>query len=75
MKSQKIHRASFSLEGAYRNLLANIARKTRRSMTDEMRIMIDQRAVQVGLEPVGEVDPNSLASSLAEMRSLMVAIN
>jgi hypothetical protein len=72
---KKPHRASYSLEAAYRNLLGNIARKTRRSMTDELRIMIDQRAVQVGLEPIGDVDPNSLASSLVEKRKLAVTMN
>ncbi len=64
MDSQKIKRASFSLENEYQELFRQIATKTRRSMTDELRMMIDARAMAVGLKPLNEVDPKSLASSL-----------
>jgi hypothetical protein len=64
METTKVKRASFSLEDEYHDLFRQIAKKTRRSMTDELRMMIDARAMSVGLKPLNEVDPKSLASSL-----------
>ena len=64
MEASKIKRASFSLEDEYHDLFRQIAKKTRRSMTDELRMMIDARAMAVGLDPLNEVDPKSLASPL-----------
>jgi hypothetical protein len=62
MDKEKItKRASFSLEDEYTELFRQIAKKTRRSMTDELRMMIDARAVALGLKPVNEVDPKSSA--------------
>ncbi len=59
MEDTKIKRASFSLEQEYHDLFREIARRTRRSMTDELRMMIDARAMAIGLEPLHEVDPDS----------------
>ena len=53
----KIKRASYSIEEEYKDLFKAIAAKTRRSMTEELRLMIDARAVTVGLEPIQYVDP------------------
>lgn len=64
--SQKIvKRASFSLEEEYQELFRDISAKTRRSMTDELRMMIDARAQALGLKPVSPVDPKSLALASA----------
>jgi len=51
-----VNRASFSLEESYIKLLKDIATTTRRSMTAELRIMIDARAVALGLQPVRAID-------------------
>ncbi|MDI9549780.1 MAG: hypothetical protein QM346_19475 [Chloroflexota bacterium] len=64
MENSKIKRASFSLEEEYQELFKQIAKRTRRSMTDELRIMLDARAMTLGLTPVQEVDPKSSASAL-----------
>lgn len=52
MSESKIKRVSFSLEPEYQQLLRQIAQRTRRTMTEEMRLMIDARALQLGLRPV-----------------------
>ncbi len=65
-----VKRASFSLEDEYKDLLAQIADKGRRSMTDEIRIMIDKRAEELGLKPVTPYDPKQMASILEKSRSL-----
>jgi len=52
MEEKKVSRASFSLEEEYRDLLQEIATMERRSMTDEMRLMIDRKAEELGLKPV-----------------------
>lgn len=69
MAESKIKRASFSLENEYQELFRQIAKKTRRSMTDELRMMIDARAMAVGLKPLNEVDPKSSASALVTAQS------
>ena len=43
---------SYSLESEYQELLKKIAEQNRRTMTEEVRIMIDHRALAMGLEPV-----------------------
>jgi hypothetical protein len=57
-----VKRVSFSLEDEYRDLLAQIADIGRRSMTDEIRIMIDRRAEELGLKPVTQYNPKPIAS-------------
>jgi len=57
-------RSSYSLEPEYQELFRRIAAKTRRSMTDELRVMLDARAETLGIEPVCRVDPKFLASAL-----------
>ncbi len=56
-------RASFSLEEEYQQLFRKIVQLTRRSMTDELRIMLDARAAALGLKPVQPVDPKFSAPS------------
>ena len=60
----KVNRASFSLEDEYQELFRQITLKTRRSMTDELRIMIDARAMALGMTPVNPVDPKSSGLTL-----------
>jgi hypothetical protein len=62
MTENKVKRASFSLEEKYQELLAEIASIGRRSMTDEIRMMIDKRAVELGLSPIAPVHPKQMAS-------------
>lgn len=57
MRKTKVSRASYSLEEEYQELFKEITRKTRRNLTDELRMMIDARAISVGLEPIAPVDP------------------
>ncbi len=52
MEEKKVSRVSFSLEEEYRDLLQQIATMERRSMTDEMRLLIDRKAEELGLKPV-----------------------
>ena len=52
-------RASYSLEDEYQELFREIATTTRRTMTEELRLMLDARAVALGIRPVKAVDPNS----------------
>ena len=64
--SQKssIKRASFSIEEEYQEKFKEISKATRRSMTDELRLMIDARAMALGIEPIAPVDPKSSAPRL-----------
>ena len=62
--AEKIKRVSYSLEDEYQELFRKITSRTRRSMTDELRVMLDARAAALGLEPVNPVDPKSSASLL-----------
>ena len=55
-------RVSYSLEGEYQELFREITSLTRRSMTDELRVMLDARASALGIEPVNPVDPKFSAS-------------
>ena len=68
-KEKKVNRVSFSLEGEYQVLLASIANKGRRSMTDELRVMIDRRATELGLNPVVPFDPKFSALTQAIMNN------
>ena len=45
-------RATFSLPKAYKDKLKQIAERMRRTASQEVRIMINKRAIEVGLEPV-----------------------
>ena len=51
MSDGKGSRMSFRFDDKYKELLDEIAKLDRRSMTDEMKILIDKRAVELGLEP------------------------
>lgn len=69
MTKTKIPRASYSLEEEYQDLFREITERTRRSMTDELRMMIDARATSLGLDPINPVDPKSFGPIL-EMASI-----
>lgn len=75
MAETKVNRVSFSLENDYRALLQRIAQMSRRSMTDELRIMIDRRAIELGLDPIVALDPKIPASVLEMPRVSQMAIN
>ena len=64
MSTKRPPRPSFSLEPEYAELFREIATQTRRSMTDELRLMLDARAMALGLEPINPVDPKSSAPAL-----------
>ena len=66
------NRASFSLEDEYVELLKEIAWRERRSMTEQLRLMIDARAVTMGLSPVQSHRPKifSLDSGNGSRRRL-----
>lgn len=49
----KVNRMSFSLSEDYRKLLKEITKISRRTGTEEIRILLDQRADELGLKPVG----------------------
>lgn len=57
----RLSRTSFTLENEYLELFRRICSATRRSQTDELRLMIDSRAVALGFDPIQEVDPKRLA--------------
>lgn len=54
-KKTKVNRVSFSLEDEYIALFKKITDITRRKMTAELRLMIDERAVELGLDPIQPV--------------------
>lgn len=54
-KKQK-QRMSFRFEDEYKVLLDRITDITHRNMTDELRLLIDRRAVELGLQPVKPVE-------------------
>jgi len=56
-------RANFTLGDEYVGLLRAITKQTRRSMTEELRLMLDARAITMGLEPIRPVDPKPLPSA------------
>lgn len=64
MSERIIKRASYSLEDEYIVLFKEIAWRDRRSMTEELRALIDARARTLGLQPIRPVDPNSLPPAL-----------
>ena len=43
---------SFRFEEEYKRLLEEIAKLDRRTMTDEVKLLIDRRAIELGLTPV-----------------------
>jgi hypothetical protein len=57
MAESKVVRVTYSLEPEYQELFRQISKVTRRSMTDELRMMLDARAEGLGLEPINPVDP------------------
>lgn len=59
MAKARPQRVSYSLEENYQELFKRIADMNRRSMTDELRLMIDARAMVMGIEPIKTVDPKS----------------
>ncbi len=63
-EKSNIKRASFSIEEEYQEKFKEISKATRRSMTDELRLMIDARAMALGIEPIAPVDPKSSAPRL-----------
>lgn len=63
-QKSSIKRASFSIEEEYQEKFKEISKATRRSMTDELRLMIDARAMALGIEPIAPVDPKSSAPRL-----------
>jgi hypothetical protein len=71
MASKKPPRASFSLELEYQELFRKISDKTRRNMTDELRVMLDARAIALGLEPIAPVDPKSSGLTPEMLTALM----
>lgn len=54
-------RLTFSLEDEYYELMLKITRRTRRSFTDEMRVLLDARAQALGITPVAPVFDDVLA--------------
>jgi uncharacterized protein (DUF1778 family) len=56
MEKKDTTRMSFRFEEEYKKLLEEIAKIERRSMTDELRLLIDKRAVELGLTPVYPVE-------------------
>ena len=71
--AEKIKRASFSLEDEYQKLFEEIVNKTRRTRTEELRLMLDARAAGLGLEPVRPVDPKS-SPSVREMALAQIEV-
>lgn len=63
-EKSSIKRASFSIEEEYQEKFKEISKATRRSMTDELRLMIDARAMALGIEPIAPVDPKFSAPRL-----------
>lgn len=61
-QKKPVKRVSYSLEDSYQELFKAITGKTGRSLTNELRIMLDARAATLGLTPIKEVDPKSSAS-------------
>lgn len=53
---KRISRMTYSLEPDYQDLFRRITAKTRRSLTDELRLMLDARAEALGIEPINPVD-------------------
>ena len=49
------NRASYSLEPEYERLLKEIAFRGRRNATQELRLMIDRRAVELGMKPINPI--------------------
>ena len=64
----KVNRVSFSLEPEYYALLDEIAKRMHTNKTVELRRMIDERAVAIGLQPISPVFPKVVASSLERLR-------
>ena len=52
--TEKTSRASFSLQDEYIELLRELAWRDRKTMTDELRSMINEKAIQKGLDPIQE---------------------
>ena len=69
--SGKIVRASYSLEPEYDELLGKIAKVMRSNKTAELRRMIDEKAVELGLTPIAPVFPKkALAPSLERLQAI-----
>lgn len=61
MADGKIPRASFSLEKEYQDLLSELAKGERRTMTEVLRMLIDFYAVTKGRTPINAVDPKTFS--------------
>lgn len=58
-KKKQKQRMSFRFDGEYKNLLKQITEITRRNVSDELRLLIDRRAVELGLQPVKPIEQKS----------------
>lgn len=63
-------RLTFSIEEEYLDLLREIVALTRRNQTDEFRLMLDARALSLGLDPIHPVDPKFSALLLERLPGL-----
>ena len=68
-----VQRVSYSLEQEYQELFREITKVTDRSMTQELRRMLDARAATLGLRPVNEPDPKFFASVVAMVQGTEVS--
>lgn len=64
MADAKVPRASFSLEREYQELLNDLAKEERRTMTEVLRMLIDFYAVTKGRAPINPVDPKTFTPVL-----------
>lgn len=64
MAEKKATRVTYSLEREYQELFRRISKITRRSMSDELRMMLDARAELLGIPPINPVNPKSFSSIL-----------
>lgn len=63
MQTKKTPRVSYSLEQEYQELFDGITQETRRSKTQELRVMLDMRAAMLGMKPVNPVDLSASATA------------
>ena len=61
----RVHRVSFSLEPKYHKLLKLFAKNGQRSMTHELRMMLDERARAEGLTPINATTNAAMERELA----------
>ena len=61
MEHKKRPMVTYSLEAEYQELFDAIIAETRRNKTEELRVMLDMRAVMLGLRPVRPIDLSGLS--------------